>query len=75
MRTNRINYSASLFALLLLSILLSSNLHAQTGTSIVKGVVQNNNSEPLPGVSVIIKNAKINFTSVSWKTFMQYIFK
>lgn len=63
MRINRINSRSDVFALiLLLFILHSSNLHAQN-TSIIKGVVQNNNNEPLSGVSVIVRNSKTNFTS------------
>ncbi len=43
-------------------ILFSTGIIAQAQTSQVKGVVQNNNNEPVPGVSVILKNAKTNFT-------------
>lgn len=41
----------------------SSGLYSQDKTSLVKGIVQNNNNEPLPGVSVIIRNTKTNVTS------------
>lgn len=41
----------------------SSGLYSQDKSSLVKGMVQNNNNEPLPGVSVIIRNAKTNVTS------------
>ncbi|MEJ7829303.1 MAG: SusC/RagA family TonB-linked outer membrane protein, partial [Segetibacter sp.] len=44
-------------------ILHSTHSNAQGNTSVVKGVVQDKNNEPLPGVSVIIKNTKTNFTS------------
>lgn len=40
-----------------------SNLKAQAPNGIVRGVVQNSNSEPLTGASVLIKNTKTNFTS------------
>src|SRR6476660_4582775 len=63
MRINGINSRAFLFALMpLLYILSSVNLLAQSST-VVKGVVQNTSSEPLAGVSVIIRNTKTNFTS------------
>lgn len=63
MRISRINSRATLFALMLLLFILNSvNLNAQS-SSVVKGVVQNNNNEPLSGVSVIIRNTKTNFTS------------
>jgi len=61
---NQINLWAKIFALtVLLFILNALNLHAQSQTAEVKGVVQNNNNEPLPGVSVIIRNTKTNFSS------------
>jgi TonB-dependent SusC/RagA subfamily outer membrane receptor len=37
-------------------------LSAQTPTSVVTGIVKNAKNEPLNGVSVIIRNAKSNFT-------------
>lgn len=43
--------------------LLATQLKAQDRASLVKGVVQNNSNEPLPGVSVIIRNTNTNFTS------------
>jgi TonB-linked SusC/RagA family outer membrane protein len=46
----------------LLFILTSANLTAQEKISLVKGVVQNDNNEPLGGVSVILRNIKTNFT-------------
>lgn len=55
---------ANIFTLTVLLIILNAlNLHAQSSTNVVKGVVQNNNNEPLPGVSVVIRNLKTNFTS------------
>lgn len=51
-------------ALLFLTLLFhSSQLHAQSGTGSVRGIVQNSNNEPLTGVSVIIRNATTKFTS------------
>lgn len=64
MRINRINLWANIITLTVLLIILNAlNLHAQSSTNVVKGVVQNNNNEPLPGVSVVIRNLKTNFTS------------
>jgi TonB-linked SusC/RagA family outer membrane protein len=51
------------YALLLLSYLLLSTLSAQEKSIPVKGVVQNNNGDLLPGVSVVIRNTTTNFTS------------
>ncbi len=64
MRISQINSRATPFALMLLLFILNSvNLNAQFSTSLVKGVVQNNNNGPLSDVSVIIRNTKTNFTS------------
>ncbi len=64
MRIFQLDSKATLLALMSLFFTLSStNLIAQSGTTAVKGIVQNNNNEPLPGVSVIIKNTRTNFTS------------
>lgn len=38
-------------------------IKAQENPSMIKGMVQNDNNQPLPGVSVIIRNTKTNFTS------------
>src|SRR4051812_41074016 len=49
--------------LFLLFVLQPRNTLAQSN-SIIKGVVQNNNnSEPIPGVSVVIRNTRTNFTA------------
>ena len=48
--------------MLLHSILITSALSAQEKVSQVKGLVQNERNEPAPGVSVILRNAKTNFT-------------
>lgn len=46
-----------------LFILQFTNVNAQKTQSLVKGIVTDNNGAPLPGVSVIIKNTKTNFTA------------
>ena len=47
-----------------LTILLhSSLLQAQSITSMVKGIVQNKDNQPIPGVSVVLRNMSTNFTS------------
>jgi TonB-dependent starch-binding outer membrane protein SusC len=51
-------------ALIYLTVSFSAtDLHAQQLTSLVKGVVQNTNNEPLVAVSVVIRNNTTNFTS------------
>src|SRR4051812_11810528 len=62
MRFNAIK-SGLCYALVLLLHLLPTLLHAQENSSIVKGVVQNNNGDVLTGVSVVIRNTANNFTS------------
>jgi hypothetical protein len=49
--------------MILISILSTSLLHAQGKASPVKGIVQDESGELLPGVSVILRNTKNNFTS------------
>jgi TonB-linked SusC/RagA family outer membrane protein len=64
MRINSTNSRATLFALMfLLFILPSFDLFAQGSSIVVKGMVQNTINEPLPGVSIIVRNTKTNFTS------------
>jgi TonB-linked SusC/RagA family outer membrane protein len=64
MRINRIDSRGTLFALMLLCLLFRFDaLNGQEKVNSVKGLVVNSNSEPLPGVSVIIRNTKTNFTS------------
>lgn len=64
MKCNILRLRENCIVLLFLVLLFhSSFLHAQPGTGSVKGIVQNNNNEPLPGVSVIIRNANTKFTS------------
>ncbi len=56
---NQINFRASLLALMfILFILNSSILNAQSGSSVVKGLVPNKNSDPEVGVMVIVRNTK-----------------
>jgi TonB-linked SusC/RagA family outer membrane protein len=64
MRIKSFESRATFYALMLLFFFFqSSGLYSQDKTSLVKGMVQNNNNEPLPGVSVIIRNSKTNVTS------------
>lgn len=64
MRFNPFKSRAYLYALVFfLSIFTFSKLSAQDKTAEVKGLVQNSNNEPLPGVSVVIRNSKNNFTT------------
>ncbi|MCW3111820.1 MAG: SusC/RagA family TonB-linked outer membrane protein [Segetibacter sp.] len=63
MRIDQFNSRASLFALMFLLFVLHSSKSEAQSTSEIKGVVQNNNNEPLPGVSVIVRNTKTNFTA------------
>jgi TonB-linked SusC/RagA family outer membrane protein len=64
MKFIRIKCGGYLCALsILLAISSVSDLYAQEKTSLVKGIVSNADNEPLPGVSVIVRNTKTNFTS------------
>lgn len=64
MNFNLLKTSASFYAfMLLLFILNASDVTAQERPSLVKGIVTNNDGQPLAGVSVIVKNAKNNFTT------------
>src|SRR5215210_4773181 len=64
MRFNTLKSRAPRYALMVLATL-ATFLHtnAQVKTSLIKGVVQNSDSEPLTGVSVVIRNLNTNFTS------------
>src|SRR4051812_7262228 len=63
MRINCTSSGAPIPALIfLLLILFAAEVPAQTN-SIIKGKVQNSVNEPIPGVSVIIRNSKTNFTA------------
>lgn len=64
MRINLLQFRTSLYALLFLFFILNaSDVIAQGRPSLVKGVVTDNNGNPIPGVSVIVENAKTNFTA------------
>ncbi|MEO5997736.1 MAG: TonB-dependent receptor [Chitinophagaceae bacterium] len=58
-KSRAVPYSLMLF----ISIFSVAELYAQVQTGIVKGVIQNSANEPLSGASVVIRNAKTNFTS------------
>ncbi|MEJ7767412.1 MAG: TonB-dependent receptor [Chitinophagaceae bacterium] len=63
MKMNLLEPKATLYALMFfLFILKASGVNAQERPGLVKGVVTNNNGDPIAGVSVIIKNTKANFT-------------
>lgn len=56
--------TASCVSVLVIFLLKSFLAHSQVQTSVVRGLIQNNNTnEPLPGVSVVVKNTITNFTS------------
>lgn len=63
MRLNLPELRVPLVALIFFFSLQTFTVKAQVKTSLVKGVVRNNDGEPLNAVSVIIKNTKTNFTS------------
>ncbi|MEO5998023.1 MAG: TonB-dependent receptor [Chitinophagaceae bacterium] len=65
MRISQISQRAIFYALLflLLFVLKNFDLHAQGKPGLVKGVVTNDRGDALPGVSVVLKNVKTNFTA------------
>jgi hypothetical protein len=64
MRFHQPKFCAYFYALIFpLLSLQSSYINAQQNAGIVKGVVTDNNGDPISGVSVIIKNSKTNYTS------------
>lgn len=64
MRFNEFKSWCLSFALtFLFALCCSTGINAQEKNSVVRGLVQGNNSEPLSGVSVIIRNTKTNFTA------------
>ena len=64
MKSILLNVGGRLLPLMFLHFLLISNLvNGQGSTSSIRGIVQDSDNEPLPGVSVIIRNMKTNFTS------------
>ena len=63
MRCNATKFKGHYIALLILSSILTvSVINAQEKNSQVKGLVQNDISEPVSGVSVVLRNSKTNFT-------------
>jgi TonB-linked SusC/RagA family outer membrane protein len=64
MRINVFNSRVTLFALMFLLFTLQNvYLHAQAGSSVVKGVVLDARGAPVAGVSVIARNTKTNSTT------------
>lgn len=64
MKVNPIKSVGTLCILMFFLIIMSaSGLNAQGQPGIVKGVVTNDNGDPLAGVTVIVANAKTNFTA------------
>jgi hypothetical protein len=72
MRIDQFNSRASLFALMFLLFVLHSSKSEAQSTSEIKGVVQNNSNEPLPGVSVIVRNTKTNFKKADFLKVVAY---
>jgi TonB-linked SusC/RagA family outer membrane protein len=62
MKFNSFKFRASLYGLVFF-ILQFTNINAQKTQSLVKGIVTDNNGAPLPGVSVIVRNTKTNYTA------------
>lgn len=63
MRFNCLKSTVAFYALLSLLLFCSPPLMAQVKTSVVKGFVSNNKSEPISGASVVIRNVSNNFTT------------
>jgi TonB-linked SusC/RagA family outer membrane protein len=63
MNYNRTGFGVNRLALTFLFLMSSCYLFAQSGSSIVTGLVLNTEGEPLSGVSVVTRNAKTNFTA------------
>jgi TonB-linked SusC/RagA family outer membrane protein len=63
MINNKVTLRATCYALIILFILKDFDLNAQQTPGLVKGTVTNDRGEPLPGVSVIVKNQKNNYTT------------
>ncbi|RYZ47677.1 MAG: SusC/RagA family TonB-linked outer membrane protein, partial [Sphingobacteriales bacterium] len=53
----------AMFCALLLLLLISPGLYAQVKTGVVKGLISDNNNEPIAGASVVIRNTTNNFTT------------
>ncbi len=64
MRLNLLQLRATFYGLLcLLFIFKTSGINAQVRPGLIKGIVTNDDGDPLPGVSVTVKNTKTNFTA------------
>ncbi len=64
MRINPLKFRATLYALMFLFFIVNPPIvNAQTKLSLIKGVVTDNDGNSLPGVSVIVKNSRTNFTA------------
>lgn len=64
MRLNPLQLKATFYSLLcFLFIFETSDINAQERPGLVKGTVTNEGGDPLPGVSVTVKNTKTNFTA------------
>ncbi|MGZ5255702.1 MAG: TonB-dependent receptor plug domain-containing protein, partial [Flavitalea sp.] len=63
MRCKQFMYGYAVFFLSLFLSFTCTQAFSQEKLSLVKGVVNNNNSEPVAGVSVIVKNNKTNFAT------------
>ena len=63
MITGRSHSMGRLYALLFLFVFSVSALQAQDRIGLVKGFVTSNNGDPVGSVSVVIRNAKTNFTA------------
>ena len=63
MNVNRSRFRQLVCIQLLLLLLPAAGIFAQQKQSSVKGFISNSNNEPVPGVSVILRNTVTNFTS------------
>ena len=62
MRFNQFESWATLALIFLLTGLIASDVQAPQNSNLIRGLVQNNSSQPIPSVSVILRNTKTNFT-------------
>ena len=64
MKINSSKFTTFLHSLVLFVFIMAYSIaNAQEKPSLVKGIVTDNSGSPLPGVSVVIRNAKTNFTA------------